>query len=62
MIPGIPGGWEIIIVLFVALLIFGPKQLPKLANSLGRSITELKDGLKKINEPMDSEEDKNNKD
>ena len=33
---------EIIIVLVIALIIFGPKRLPELGNSLGRGIKEFR--------------------
>jgi sec-independent protein translocase protein TatA len=36
------GPLEIGIVLVVALLVFGPKRLPELGNSLGRSIREFR--------------------
>ena len=39
------GGWEIIIVAGVALLLFGGKKLPELAKGLGKSITSFKSGL-----------------
>jgi len=39
------GPLEIIIVLFVVLLIFGPKRLPDLARSLGTSAREFKDSV-----------------
>ena len=36
-------GWvEILIVLLVALLVFGPKRLPEMGRSLGRGIREFK--------------------
>lgn len=39
-------GWtELIIVLVIVLLFFGPKRLPSLAQSLGKSVRELKSGL-----------------
>lgn len=36
------GPLEIVVVLVVALIVFGPKRLPELGNSLGRSIREFK--------------------
>jgi sec-independent protein translocase protein TatA len=44
--PSWIGPWEIAIVLVIALLIFGPKKLPDLGSSLGRSISGFKKGLK----------------
>jgi len=40
-----PGGWEIIAILAVVLLLFGPSQLPKLAKTFGKSAKALKDGI-----------------
>ncbi len=42
---GMPGGWEIIAILAVVLLLFGPSQLPKLAKTFGKSAKALKDGM-----------------
>ncbi len=39
------GNQELIIVLVVVLIIFGPKNLPKLANSIGRAVRDFKSGL-----------------
>lgn len=41
---GLPGGPELIIILFVILLLFGSKKLPELARSIGKSISEFKKG------------------
>ena len=39
------GVWEILIVLVLALLIFGPKRLPEMGRSLGRGMREFKDSV-----------------
>lgn len=39
------GPFEIIIVLVIVLLIFGPKRLPDLGRSLGRGMREFKDSV-----------------
>jgi len=39
------GPLEIIIVLVVVLLLFGPKRLPDLGRSLGRGMREFKDSV-----------------
>jgi sec-independent protein translocase protein TatA len=36
---------QIIIVLAIALLIFGPKRLPDLGRNLGKGIRDFKDGI-----------------
>jgi sec-independent protein translocase protein TatA len=39
------GPMELIIVLVVALLVFGPKRLPDAGRSLGRGMREFKDSI-----------------
>jgi len=39
------GTWEIIIILVIVLLIFGPGRISKVAGELGKGIKEFKDGL-----------------
>ncbi|HZJ02277.1 MAG TPA: twin-arginine translocase TatA/TatE family subunit [Thermoleophilia bacterium] len=40
-------GWmEIGVLVVLALIIFGPKRLPELGNSVGKAITNFKRGLK----------------
>lgn len=53
---GIP---ELLIILAVALLIFGPKNLPKLGSALGKTVKNLRDGMgskKELEEEIDEEE------
>lgn len=40
------GPWEIIAILAVIVLIFGSRKLPELAKAIGKSVVELKEGLK----------------
>ena len=49
------GPWQVLIVLFVVLLLFG-SRLPSVARSLGRSLVEFKKGMKEIDH--DSPEEK----
>ena len=43
--PGWVGPGEIIILLIVALLVFGPKQLPEMGRSIGKGMREFKSSL-----------------
>jgi sec-independent protein translocase protein TatA len=44
MIPNV-GPMEILVVLIIALVVFGPKKLPELGNSLGKGIREFKGSI-----------------
>ena len=41
----LPRGSELIIILVVVLLIFGPKNLPKLGKALGSTVKNLREGM-----------------
>ena len=50
---------EIIIILVVILIIFGPKNLPKLGTAIGKTVKNLREGLgggEKLVEADDEEE------
>jgi len=64
------GTQELIIILVIALLILGPKQLPELAKTIGKGLSELRramDGVKdtvnpsKVLDKMMEEEEKKEK-
>jgi sec-independent protein translocase protein TatA len=40
-----PGPLEIVVILVIVLVIFGPKRLPDLGRSLGRGMREFKDSV-----------------
>ena len=41
-----PGGWEMILIVLVVLLLFGGKKIPELMRGLGSGIKEFKDASK----------------
>lgn len=43
--PGWIGPWELLILLVVVLLVFGPKRLPEMGRSLGRGMREFKGSI-----------------
>ncbi|WP_283169770.1 twin-arginine translocase TatA/TatE family subunit [Curtanaerobium respiraculi] len=46
-ILGLFGPMELVIILVVVLLIFGPKNLPKLGSAIGKSVKNLREGMGK---------------
>ena len=44
---GSVGITEMVIILVIALLVFGPKKLPSLGKSLAEGIVSFKEGIKK---------------
>ena len=46
-------GPDLIIILVIALLIFGPKKLPEMGASIGKSIKEFKKGMNELTTPKE---------
>jgi sec-independent protein translocase protein TatA len=46
--------WEILLILLLVLLVFGPKRLPEMGRSLGRGFREFKESIT----GQDKDEDK----
>lgn len=48
------GGPELLVILLIALLIFGPKKLPELMHSLGKGINEFKRAARDVEREFNS--------
>ena len=48
ILAGMIGGWEIILILAVVLIMFGAKKLPELARGLGQGIREFKKATSEV--------------
>ncbi len=58
----VPGGMEMVVILLIAVLLFGANKIPKLARSTGQAMGEFQKGrqevekeLKEIEESVDPE-------
>lgn len=71
----IPGGYELVVILFVVLLLFGGKKIPELMRGMGKGIkefnnaratieSEIKEGMKEVEqkEAIKSKQKNNNND
>ena len=46
---------ELIVIMVIALIIFGPRKLPELGRSLGRSLNEFKRASNELKHTLDEE-------
>ncbi|MDR1562011.1 MAG: twin-arginine translocase TatA/TatE family subunit [Dysgonamonadaceae bacterium] len=49
-------GWEWVFILAAILLLFGGKKIPELMKGIGKGIRGFKDGMKGIEEDINSDE------
>jgi sec-independent protein translocase protein TatA len=54
MFAGFFGGWEIVLILAVVLILFGAKKLPELAKGLGQGIKEFKKATREVSDELNS--------
>jgi sec-independent protein translocase protein TatA len=59
MFAGMLGGWEIVLILAVVLILFGAKKLPELAKGLGSGIKEFKKATREVTEEISTAMDDN---
>ena len=57
MLEGLFQPTHLLVIFFIALLVFGPKKLPELGKGIGEGIRSLKEGMKE--QPADKTADKN---
>lgn len=56
------GGTEILVILVLALVVFGPKKLPEMGKSLGKAIREFKSAGDEIKDEITKAADEMSKD
>lgn len=52
------GSTELLLVLLIVLVVFGPKQIPKLAKGLGKTVSGFKKGVEQGLTEDDEKEEK----
>ena len=50
------GPWELVVILVIAVLLFGGKKLPELAKGLGEGIKNFKNAIKEENKPEEKKQ------
>lgn len=51
---GIP---EVVIILIVVLLVFGPRRLPEMAKGIGQSVREFRKGIRDMKDDINKEDE-----
>ena len=57
VMASMPGGWEMVVIALVILLLFGAKKLPELAKGLGQGIREFKGAVDGVKDEMKDAQD-----
>ena len=58
MFEGIFQPMHLVVILFIALMVFGPRKLPELGKGLGDGIRSFKDSMRQKDEEEKTEETK----
>ncbi len=53
------GPWQIALVLFIVLILFGGRKIPELMKGIGKGITEFKNARKEEDKASSEKTDKN---
>ena len=57
IIPGMAGWSELLLILALALILFGPKRLPEIAEAMGKSIRKFKTATRSASDEVKRELD-----
>lgn len=57
IIPGMAGWSELVLILALALILFGPKRLPEIADAMGKSIRKFKSATRDATDEVQRELD-----
>lgn len=56
------GATEIIIIALIVVLLFGGKKIPELMKGIGKGVKSFKDGVKGVEDEINSSDNDNDKD
>ena len=48
------GGTEILVILFVVFIFFGPKKMPEIGRSIGKGVREFREAMRNIQTDIES--------
>ena len=51
------GVWEVLIIAFVVLLLFGGRKIPELMHGIGKGVKSFKDGMNGVDDPKEKKEE-----
>ncbi len=50
------GTWELILIIFIIVLIFGAKKIPELMKGVGKGVKSFKEGMNEVEEQVNQAE------
>ena len=53
----VPGGMEMVVILLIAVLLFGANKIPKLARSTGQAMGEFQKGRQQVEQELENMEE-----
>ncbi len=55
VIAGMIGGWELLAIVAIVILLFGGRKIPELMRGLGKGVSEFKKGVREGDKETDEE-------